>query len=318
MSERAPFSIAGLEVPPGRRLDLEIPLSRLPHGAHASLPCSVLHGRHDGPVVWVNAAIHGDELTGVEVVRRLLGRLRARSLHGTVVLVPMVNVFGVASGSRYLPDRRDLNRSFPGGPGGSMASRLAHTLMQEVVDVCDVGIDIHSGSDHRQNLPQIRADLGDAATRELAVAFGAPIVIDARERKGSLRGEASARGKTVLLYEGGGPNRFHESAISVGEEGVVRVLHHLGVLRRAQVPRAAEPRLSHKTRWTRAGRGGLFRPTVALGDEVAKGDRVGVVADSLGKPIAHPHAHVSGVVVGLRMNPVVFQGDALAHIASIG
>ena len=311
-----PLQIAGTEVRPGHRAQLEIPIARLPHGASASLPCMVIHGARPGPRVWVDAAVHGDELTGIEVVRRLIRQVGARSLAGALLLVPMTNVFGVAGGSRYLPDRRDLNRSFPGGPSGSLAGRLAHTLLTEIVAHCEAGVDVHSGSDNRENLPQIRADLSDERTRSLALAFGAPIVIDARERAGSLRGEASALGKTVLLYEGGEPLRFNEHAVEVGVHGVLRLLRHLGMLR-GENPSLPQPRISSRTRWTRASRGGLFRAEAELGAIVANHDSVGVVCDPFGRLINRVRARCDGVVIGLQRNPVVFQGDAVVHVAEV-
>jgi len=177
----------------------------MPHGAEACLPCVVVHGRGEGPVLWVSGAIHGDELTGVEVVRQVLESVDAKSLNGTLLCVPMVNVFGAAQGSRYLPDRRDLNRSFPGSARGSLAGRLAQLFITEIVKRSDVGIDVHSGSDHRHNLPHLRANLEDPGTLELARAFGAPLIMDAPERHGSLRAEAALLGARVLLFEGGGP-----------------------------------------------------------------------------------------------------------------
>lgn len=296
---------------------MALPLVRLPHGAPTTLPCVVLHGAREGPRVWMNAAVHGDELTGIEVVRRLIARVRPRSLSGTLLLVPMVNIYGVTAGTRYLPDRRDLNRCFPGGANGSMAARLAYTLLTEIVDRCEVGVDMHSGSDHRQNLPQIRANLSDERTRALALAFAPPVIIDANERAGSLRGEASARGKTVLLYEGGGPHCYDEEAVQVGERGALRVLRHLGMLRSdAEIP-GPSPLISTRTRWTRASRGGLFRPTVGLGQTVKKNENLGLIADAMGRTVGHPGARVDGVVIALRRNPVVFQGDAIVHVAEV-
>jgi predicted deacylase len=313
-----PFALAGREVPPGSRRTIELPIARLPHGAQASLPCVVVHGLRPGPAIWVTGAVHGDELTGVEVIRRVLATVKAPSLRGTLVALPMVNIFGVTGGSRYLPDRRDLNRSFPGSDRGSLAGRLADLVMTEVVARCSVGIDIHSGSDHRHNLPQVRGDLDDPRTRGLATVFGAPIAIHARERSGSLRGEAAARGATVLLYEGGGPQTYDAHAIEVGHAGVLRVMGDLGMVEGAPIDHRESPRFSRRTLWSRASRGGMFRVETKLGATVKKGQTLGVVADAIGRTAAHINAREAGVVVGLRMNPVVFQGDALAHVAVVG
>lgn len=313
-----PLTVAGSVVPPGARRILQLPIAKLPHGAQASLPCVVLRGAKPGPCMWVTGAVHGDELTGVEVIRRVLADLKPRKLRGTLIAVPMVNVFGVTQGSRYLPDRRDLNRSFPGSAKGSLAGRLAHLLMTEVVALCSVGIDVHSGSDHRRNLPQVRADLNDPRTAEIATIFGAPVAIDAKERSGSLRGEAAARGCTVLLYEGGGPHRYDDDAVEVGVAGVLRVMGALDMIDVAPIHHRARSRISSKTRWSRAAGGGMFRALVALGDDVESGQPVGIVADAVGRVVARVSARASGVVIGMRTNPVVFQGDALVHVAEVG
>ena len=226
---KTPFAIADHTVLPGKSLRLEIRIANLTSGTPISLPVVVHHGGKPGPAVWLSAAVHGDELCGVEIIRRVLSQVDARSLSGTLISVPIVNVHGFNTGDRYLPDRRDLNRSFPGSKRGSLASRVANLFMTEVVDRCTVGIDLHTGSDQRENLPQIRADLDDAPTLELAQAFGAPIAIHSRVRDGSLRQAATDSGATVLLYEAGEAGRFSENAIGTGVKGVLRVLHHLGV-----------------------------------------------------------------------------------------
>nr|WHW29206.1 putative deacylase [uncultured bacterium] len=201
--KRPSFKIGDLDVAAGRSGIGELPVSRLVTGTHISLPLRVMHGVHDGPTVWLSAAVHGDEVAGVEIIRRVLATVDPRTLRGSVLAVPIVNVHGFLSGDRYLPDRRDLNRSFPGSPTGSLAGRIADLFMTEVVKRSDVGIDLHTGSDHRTNLPQIRADLDDPQTRELADAFGAPFMLHAKLRDGSMRAAATAADSTVLLYEGG-------------------------------------------------------------------------------------------------------------------
>ena len=227
---RESFAIGGVRVRAGTVRALELPITRLVTGADVTLPVRVVHGREDGPCIWVNAAIHGDEVVGVEVVRQVMAGLDPKTFRGTLVAVPIVNVLGFMTGDRYLPDRRDLNRSFPGSARGSLASRIAHLMMTEVVAKCEVGIDLHTGSDRRTNLPQVRADLDDPRTRELAAAFGAPVMLHARVRDGSLRHAARESGATVLLYEGGENWRFDEWAIAAGTDGVRRVLGRLGMV----------------------------------------------------------------------------------------
>ena len=311
-----PILFAGRTVSPGtcRRVDLPVP--GLPVGPELTLPCMVVHGLQPGPRAWLSAAVHGDELNGIEVIRRVLDRLDPRRMAGTVLAVPTVNVFGLLQEQRYLPDRRDLNRSFPGGPRGSLARRLAALFMETIVAGCDLGIDLHTASDSRENLPQIRADLDDPATLELARAFGAPILIHSRPRDGSLRRAAVALGVPMLVYEAGQALRFDAPAIAVGARGVLAVLHHVGVWPEP-APVVDRPRLSRKTLWTRTSRAGFARLEVQLGDLVASGQRLGAVGGPFGGRARALTARHAGVVIGIARNPVVYQGDALVHIARL-
>ncbi|MCE5288291.1 MAG: succinylglutamate desuccinylase/aspartoacylase family protein [Nocardiaceae bacterium] len=314
---RESFPIGGVRVRPGKAKNVELPITRLITGQDASLPVRVVHGREDGPAVWLDAAIHGDEINGIEVISQVLAGLDPRTLRGTVVAVPVVNVLGFMIGSRYLPDRRDLNRSFPGSARGSTAARIAHLLIEEVVSKCDVGIDLHTGSDRRTNLPQIRGDLSDPRTRELAEAFGAPVMLDAKLRAGSLRAEARKRGATVLLYEAGEAGRFDHWAIEAGVIGVRRVLAKLGMIDEDTVERGALPAMCTNSGWVRARRTGLLALDVELGDLVTEGQRIGGLSDTFGRRVRLVHADRSGVVIGLTRQPSVNSGDALVHIASV-
>ncbi len=213
---REPFAFGDRVVRPGERQQVELPIARMPYGSEVALPTMVVHGVRPGPLVWLSGAIHGDEINGIEIIRRLLRRIDARELSGTVLAVPIVNVFGVVQESRYLPDRRDLNRSFPGSPTGSLAARLAHIFFDGVALRCSVGIDFHTGSNGRSNLPQVRCDLDHAPTRELAQAFAPPLALHANHRDGLLRAAAAARGIRVVLFEGGEAHRFDERAIVEG------------------------------------------------------------------------------------------------------
>lgn len=316
MSPRDEFEIAGASVRPGGRVQSEIPIGRLMSGTPVAIPVVVLHGEDAGPVVWINAATHGDEINGVEIIRRVLETLDPRSLRGTVIAVPILNVHGFNTGDRYLPDRRDLNRSFPGSARGSLAARIANLMMSEVVERSDLGIDLHTGSDHRANLPQLRGDLDDPSTRELCEIFGAPIAIHSRVRDGSLRGAAAKLGKTCLLFEGGEALRFDEYSISVGTDGVLRVLHRLGMIDEI-VPPAAPPRISHSSRWVRASSSGIVDCRLALGDEVEKGQPVAVLRDPFGTQLAVLKAPRTGMLIGRLDHPLVNRGDAILHIAAL-
>jgi uncharacterized protein len=311
---RESFPIGPVRVRAGSAKEVELPITRLVTGADVSLPVRVVHGREEGPVVWVNAAIHGDEVVGTEVIRRVLAQLSAKTLRGTLVAVPVVNVLGFMTGDRYLPDRRDLNRSFPGSARGSLASRIAHLFMTEVVAKCEVGIDLHTAAHRRTNLPQIRADLDDPRTRELAEAFGAPVMLHARIRDGSLRQAAREGGATVLLYEGGEAWRFDDFAIDAGVDGVRRVLGALGMI--DAVAAVDDPTTEFReSGWVRARGTGVLHLEVGLGDRVEAGQRIGGLSDTFGRRVRLAHADRDGVVIGLNRAPLVNSGDAIVHIA---
>lgn len=313
---RESFGIGSVRVRAGMSRNLELPITRLVTGADVSLPVRIVHGRDDGPTTWVNAAIHGDEVVGVEVIRQVLVGLNPKTFRGTLIAVPIVNVLGFIAGDRYLPDRRDLNRSFPGSARGSLAGRIAHLLMEEVVAKCEVGIDLHTGADRRSNLPQIRADLDDPRTRALAEAFAAPVMLHAKIRDGSLRHAARERGATVLLYEGGENNRFDKYAIDAGVLGVRRVLAALGMIEPFDDP-AHEPSVECRSSgWVRARRTGILDLEVDLGQQVADGERLGALVDSFGKTLRLVHANRTGVVIGRTETPLVNSGDAIVHIAN--
>ena len=313
---RTSFAIGQNRVRAGFRQEVGLPIAKLVTGADVTLPVLVLHGRNDGPTVWVDAAIHGDEVGGVDIIRRVLAGIDPKTLNGTLIAVPIVNVHGFMSGDRYLPDRRDLNRSFPGTARGSLAGRIAHLMMTEIVAPSDVGIDLHTGSDHRTNLPQIRADLDDPTTRSLAETFGAPVMIHARTRDGSLRHAAREHGAAVLLYEGGEALRFDDWAIDAGVAGVNRVLASLGMIAGDTAPDRPSVE-SRRTSWVRAGVSGIGRIECALGAEVAAGERLGVISNSFGRRLASIKASRTGVVIGRLEAPLVNRGDAVVHIAEI-
>jgi predicted deacylase len=314
---RPPFRIGDLDVAAGRSATGELPIARLVTGTRISLPIQVLHGRSPGRTVWLSAAVHGDEINGVEIIRRVTRSLDARSMAGTVIAVPIVNVHGFLNGDRYLPDRRDLNRSFPGSSSGSLAARIANLFMTEIVSRCDVGIDLHTGSDHRTNLPHVRADLDDPETRKLAEAFGAPLMLHARVRDGSLRGAATERGATVLLYEGGEALRFDDESLSVGTDGIRRVLAELGMIDPDRADPRPVPIESRRSTWIRARRSGIVLLDAELGEVVQRGQLLGVIHDSVGKRLARVTAPRIGVVVGRVQQPLVNQGDALVNLAEV-
>lgn len=307
------LEIAGTPIPSQTKQYLEIPVARLPTQTPISIPVTVMNGAEAGAKLWLSAAIHGDELNGVEIIRQVLAKVDPHSLRGTLITVPIVNVFGFIEQSRYLPDRRDLNRSFPGSPTGSLASRIANLFMQEIVSNSTHGIDLHTASHHRTNLPQIRANLNDPETHRCAEAFRAPIMIHATTRDGSLREAVAKQHKPILLYEAGEALRFDPEAIEVGVAGVLRVMDLLEMI---SFPTVGEPTLEiQKTRWIRANRSGILRLEAKLGERVKKRQHLGTIADAFGQDTAIVRASTAGIVIGHTQNPLVNQGDGIVHLA---
>lgn len=314
---RAPFVLAGVTIKPGSRLQVDVPVARLYTHAPLHIPVEVVHGRRQGPVMLVCGGIHGDEINSVEIVRRLMRSKQIQGLHGTLIAVPIVNVFGFMQHSRYLPDRRDLNRCFPGSETGSLGARVAALFREQIVDHATHIIDLHTGAIHRTNLPQIRAQLSPGSeTERMANAFGAPVILNAELREGSLRHYAQNRGIPVLTYEAGEALRFDEWAITPGVRGVLRVMRRLGMLageHRRRQPPAAE--LANGSSWARAPIDGILRPKVRLGARVSKGDVLGKVADPFGNAEACVKAMADGIVIGVSRLPLANEGEALFHIA---
>jgi predicted deacylase len=312
------ITIGGVSVAPGERRGLSLPAGVLHTRVPVEMPVWVINGRRAGPRLFISAAIHGDELNGIEIIRRIRAR-PLEGLRGTLLLVPVVNVFGLLHHARYLPDRRDLNRSFPGSDRGSLAARLAHLFMNEIVARCTHGIDLHTGALHRSNLPQIRAQLDDPETRALALAFGAPVVLDSRLRDGSLREAAAEKGIPTLMYEAGEALRFDEISIRMGVAGIIEVMRQLGMLRRKtpQRPHSARPVVADSSHWVRAPAGGILRSALRLGHRVSAGELLGQVSDPFGAhevPVTASHA---GIVIGCNSLPLVNEGDALFHVARV-
>lgn len=310
-----PIEIHGEKVTPGQRRRIEIPVARLPTETWLSMTVDVAHGKQEGPSLWISAAVHGDELNGVEIVRRVMEQIDVDSLHGTLIAVPIVNVFGFINQSRYLPDRRDLNRCFPGSRDGSLASRLAKLFMTEIVAKCSFGIDLHTGSNHRTNLPQIRANLNDPKTREFAKMFGAPVMINSQTRDGSLRHAAAKLKKTVLVYEVGEPLRFDFPGIDLGVAGISRIMSALEIYHGDVEPISSDPLEIENSRWVRARRSGMIQLKTLLGDYVKTNQKIAVIADAFGDDLVTLKSPCSGIVIGYTNNPLVYQGDAVVHIA---
>lgn len=273
----------------------------------------VLHGKRDGPILFVSAAVHGDEINGVEIIRRLLLQPHIKRLRGTLLVVPIVNVFGFHNQSRYLPDRRDLNRSFPGREQGSLAGRLAHIFLSEVVKRAQVGIDLHTAAVHRDNLPQVRADMSLTALAPLAKTFAAPVLIHSAPPEGSLRHSASSEEVPIIVYEAGEALRFDEISIRIGLRGIINVMREMGMLSLKRKPPKPSA-VVRSTSWVRAPSSGIARMSVGLGDMVSEGDVLAFVGDAGGfgeDPVVSPF---DGVVIGRANLPLVYEGEAIFHI----
>lgn len=318
MPVQSSFEIAGEQIAPGERRTIDVPVSVLADHTPVTMSAHVIHGKRSGPTIFVSAGVHGDEVIGVEIVRRLLTMPNLKTLRGTLIAVPVVNAFGLLNQSRYLPDRRDLNRCFPGSEKGSLASRLAHIFMKEIVQRCDLGIDLHSAAVHRTNLPQVRISHGNMVTKRLATIFGAPVVLRSQLREGSLRGAAKDDGIDVLLYEAGEALRFDEMSVRAGVMGILRVLHNQGMIPAKGIAKAkTTPLFCRSSRWVRATQGGLLRTYKSEGDVVEEGDILAVVSDPFGETEHEIISTLSGIIVGRAVMPVVNEGDAVFHIARV-
>lgn len=311
------ITIGNETILPGERRTVDLEMGKLYTHSAAMMPVHVICGRQAGPVLFVSAAIHGDEINGVEIIRRLLRLPALKRIKGTLIAVPIVNLLGFISQSRYLPDRRDLNRSFPGSQSGSLASRTARQFMQEVVNQSTHGIDLHTGAINRYNLPQIRANLDDPETLRLANAFGTPVILNSALRDGSLREAAAKKNIPILLYEAGEALRFDEVSIRGGVQGILNVMRVLEMLppprKKSQMK---EPMVARSSTWVRAPQSGIFRAQVAEGARVVKDKTLlAIISDPFGESEEEIWSPVSGLVIGQLKLPLVNEGDALFNIA---
>ncbi len=312
MSEE--FSINGIEILPGENEIITFNISKLPSNTLIELPVYVYRSKKPGPVLLISAGMHGDELNGTEILRRLKVENRIKPSRGTVIVIPVINIYGFLLNSRYLPDGKDLNRSFPGRKNGSLAARIAYILMNEIIPLIDYGIDFHTGGANR-NYPQIRCLTDDGLNLELAKAFNAPLIINSELRDGSFRKAAFNVGKRILVYEGGESLAFDEFSVREGIKGVIRVMNHLGMTKKS-VKKSRNIIISDSI-WTRSPKSGLFRSNVEYGDKVNPHQELGSVSDPFGEEELKIKSKVDGYIIGLRSNPIVNRGDALFHIGEI-
>lgn len=314
-----PITIGDTVIEAGQTRVVELSVAPMYTHDDLSMTVQVSRSKRPGPVLFLSAALHGDEINGVEIIRRVLKHRALKRLRGTLLAIPIVNVYGFLHHDRYLPDGRDINRSFPGSTKGSLTGRVAHTFIHEIVSKCTHGIDLHTGARHRSNFPQIRADLDDAGALAMTEAFGVPLAIHARTRDGSLRECAGDMGIPVILYEAGEALRFDEMHIRAGVKGVLNVMRAIGMLPpNARGKQPPKPTISGQTSWLRAPASGILSTLVPLGANVAEDQLLGRIGDPLGEVETEVYASCEGMVIGRTNLPLVYEGDAIFHIAQYG
>lgn len=308
-----PVSLLGMEVAPGDKRRVFLRSSESFAGTGVDTPVLITRGVEAGPVLCATAGVHGDELNGIEVVRSVYEHTSSRGLSGMLVAMPVVNIHGFRRSSRYLPDRRDLNRFFPGHPAGSSASRIAWSVWDGVVRGCDILVDFHTGSFHRTNMPQIRADLRTPGLADLAKAFGVGIVIHSAGRAGTLRRAATDHGIQAITYEAGEPMRFETDEIERGARGLRNLMAELEMLKGSRRGRRS-PLIFQRSAWVRVDDGGIFITDRELGDRVRAGDRLGSVTDPVSNERTEVLATATGRIIGMALSQVVIPGFAAFHI----
>lgn len=314
-SMRKSFEIGGVTIKPGQRQSVDLSVPDLYTHTGITLPVHVVHGKLDGPVLFLSGAIHGDEINGVEIIRRILKSNRVNNIKGTLLAVPVVNIYGFINKTRYLPDRRDLNRSFPGSETGSLASRMANVFLSQVVSRCTHGIDLHTAAIHRDNLPQIRALMDDPETERIALAFSLPVILNTRIVAGSLRESAEKMGVTVIVYEAGEALRFDEASIRGGVNGIISVMREIGMLKPRNNMQGYNPLVAKSSTWVRAPQSGILRTMKTLGSTVVKDELMGFISDPFGEKEEEINSPSNGIIIGRTTIPLVNEGEALFHIA---
>lgn len=308
------IQINGIRVKPGQSVNIELPIAKLPTHTVIDLPIFIRSSKNEGPVVLISGGVHGDEINGVVTAKKLLQEFddNLELTRGTLIIIPLVNIYGFLSNSRTFPDGRDLNRSFPGSKKGSLASRIAFILSEEVIPLIDFGIDFHTGGRMLSNHPQIRVDFKDKVGLELAKAFGTHYVVHSKHIEKSFRKTAYKSRKHLLVFEGGESMRLDNYSIEEGISGTKRLLHHLEMINSPQLPQSTI--ILKESEWTRAKASGIFSCLVKLGDFVRKGELLAHISDPYGQVIVPVKATTNGHVIGVNNNPVINVGDALIHL----
>ena len=309
-----PLTILDTEVEPGTTARLSWSATELFEGVPVSTPVLVVNGAQPGPTICLAAAVHGDELNGIEIVRRVVHDVDPEKLSGAIIGVPIVNVQGFRRGSRYLPDRRDLNRFFPGNPNGSAAARIAYSFFENVIAHCDGLIDVHTGSMSRSNLPQIRADLRDPEVVALTQGFGSMVILHSEPNAGMLRFAATEAGVPTVTLEAGGPMELELAEVKRGVKGVESLLTSLGMVKKAWLFGGDPEPIYYSSSWVRSNNGGILLTEVSLGSSVREGDLLGIITDPMNNAQIEVLSPYAGRIIGMSRNQVVMPGDAAFHI----
>ena len=318
MKEQDFLEILGAKVGLGESVEASFGVPKLHSRNDVEVPVIIERAKKPGPTVLITAGIHGDEVNGVEIVRQIIAKGINKPRKGTIICIPVINIFGFIHMDREFPDGRDLNRVFPGSAKGSLASRVAHKLITEIVPFADLILDYHTGGADRFNSPQIRIVKDESVLDELASIFGAPFVLYTKNLNKSFRSTCHKLGIPILLYEGGKSFHINSLVTNTGVNGAKRVLSHLGMLQKkfkVSKPKKQSVFIS-KSKWLRAKHSGMFKASVTLNSHVNKGDVIGNITDPYGKFNHFVKAELSGYIFNVNEAPIVYQGDALFHIST--
>lgn len=313
MSDPEVLSINGHQVGRGEQRQIELNIARLPTHTNIDLPIHLFRGKKEGPVLLLTGGLHGDEINGVEILRRMIHQNLLMPQKGTVIAIPLVNTYGFIQNIRGLPDGKDINRSFPGSESGSLASLMAYTLMNKIIPHVDYGVDFHTGGEARSNYPQIRCEWQSKPNQEIALGFSPLLILDSPVIDGTFRKAAQEKGTPIIVFEGGEALRFDDFSIQEGMDGALRLMHYLDMLEEA--PKKQDTEIYDSSPWIRAHYGGLFQHESKLGDHVEKNQILGHISDPYGELWYEVKSPEEGRVIGLNNAPVVYKGDALVHIA---
>jgi hypothetical protein len=311
------FTVSGIEIQPGETREIYLKVSESFLSSSILIPVTVIRGTKPGPTAFISAAIHGDEINGIDIVRRLIFDIDHENLAGTLIAIPVVNIPGFLGQTRYLPYHRDLNRFFPGKKNGNNAERIAYRLFKEVVSKCDFGIDLHTASSGRSNLPHLRGDMSDPEVRKLARAFGATVLVNQPGVRGSLRREATQAGVPTILFEAGEAGRFSKRVSQAGLRGVLNVLAEMKMWPSPRHKRPPFQVIVRESQWVRAEKGGILDLDIRPGDLIYKGDTIGTILNPFGRTVTEIRAPATGIIIGITTQPITVPGTGIAHVARL-